>query len=71
MRLRVIKKGMKNIFTDQMLPRITCPGCDYIHNVYVSGWRSVSLIEEDNETIGVRYECPKCLCVFEYHKVET
>ena len=64
MKISVVSHGVKYLFKDDS--RMSCPECDYIALAAADTWKSIELLKKQSgRAYGARYECSRCLCVFD------
>lgn len=68
---KVIRHGIKYVLSGTDINRADCPDCDFISIITSESWKDVWLIGDEGKEVGVGYECPRCLCRFEYIKEAT
>jgi hypothetical protein len=71
MKPKIVRHGIKHILADIDVDRANCPDCDFISITTSNSWKDIWLIGDEGKEVGVGYECPRCLCRFEYIKEAT
>jgi len=69
MKIEVVSHGVKYLFNDD---RVSCPECNYIARTAADTWKSMEILKKQSgRSYAVRYECPRCLCVFDCFESTT
>ena len=67
MKVTVVDHGLKYLFGKET--KSQCPECNYIAHISADTWLSIKILKKKSGRVfAAQYECPRCLCVFNYEE---
>jgi hypothetical protein len=65
---KIVRHGIKYIFSGTRIDHVTCPECEFVSAAVAGNWKDVWMVGDEGKEVGVGYECSRCLCKFEFYK---